>query len=119
MDELMSLLPKSPEDLQDSAQRISVRASEHAADEEFDSPYTVAAKKNGEDLSFWEKLKAAKLSDGKLQLGELSGGKVDDITVCVAMVVQSTDGVSLGEWNNFETIETSDLREGKGLEVNV
>ena len=70
------------------------------------------------DLPFWEKLKGAKLVDGKLQLQQLQGGKVDDITVLVAVVTSSTSASALKEpTSNFDSMITADLRAGKGLEI--
>ena len=58
--------------------------------------------------------------EGKLQLPQLQGGKVDDITVVVAAVTSAGSPAALSSpANNYETIETADLRAGKGLEVAV
>jgi protein phosphatase PTC7 len=40
------------------------------------------------DWPWWMKLANTRLRDGRLQLGELSGGKQDDITVLVAVVCE-------------------------------
>jgi hypothetical protein len=60
-----------------------------AGDPEYDSPYIAAARKNGYDLPFWEKLMAIRWEDGRLKLGRLKGGKIDDITVIVARVTET------------------------------
>ncbi|WIA37810.1 hypothetical protein OEZ86_014673 [Tetradesmus obliquus] len=52
------------------------------------SSYTAEAKAQGLDWPWWMKVMNTKLKDGKVQLGELTGGKMDDITVLVAMVVE-------------------------------
>ena len=57
-----------------------------AEDESYDSPYVQAARKEGMDLPWWEKLASASMSDGGVQFGQLTGGKLDDITVLVARV---------------------------------
>lgn len=41
------------------------------------------------DWPWWMKLANTKLKDGKVQLGALTGGKMDDITVLVAMVEET------------------------------
>lgn len=41
------------------------------------------------DWPWWMKLQNTKLKDGKLQLGELTGGKMDDITVLMAVVEEA------------------------------
>jgi len=57
-----------------------------AEDPEFESPYILQALQQGMDLPWWEKLANTRVKDGKLQIGRLSGGKQDDITVLVARV---------------------------------
>ena len=56
-----------------------------ADDDTFDSPYTTAARAEGYDLPFWDKVLKSRLVDGKLSIGQLIGGKLDDITVIVAV----------------------------------
>ena len=41
------------------------------------------------DWPWWMKLANTRIQDGKVQLGELTGGKMDDITVLVAMVEEA------------------------------
>lgn len=84
MDELISLLPKSPEELQRAADAIAGAAEGHAHDDEFDSPYIQEALRQGMDISIWDKLKGIKFRGGRLQLGRLTGGKVDDVTCVLA-----------------------------------
>jgi hypothetical protein len=62
-----------------------------AEDEDFESPYIQSAREEGMDLPWWQKILGAKLVDGKLQLGRISGGKLDDITVLVARVSDQLD----------------------------
>jgi protein phosphatase PTC7 len=45
--ELLSLLPSSAEDVDAAADRIAKRARQHAADEDFASPYSTEAKSQG------------------------------------------------------------------------
>lgn len=59
----------------------------HSQDSTFDSPYAVEARKAGLELSIWDKLSAATFTEGGFKLGEITGGKMDDITVLVASVV--------------------------------
>lgn len=40
------------------------------------------------DLPWWEKLVGATFKQGRLQLKQLTGGKMDDITVIVALAEQ-------------------------------
>jgi protein phosphatase PTC7 len=65
-------------------------AVSHSQDPEYDSPYAIEARKQGYELSFFEKIAAAKLTEGGLQLGQISGGKMDDITILVGEV-EKTD----------------------------
>ncbi|WIA37811.1 hypothetical protein OEZ86_014673 [Tetradesmus obliquus] len=86
--EVLELLPRSAEGVDAAADKIAKLARRHAADEDFASPYTAEAKAQGLDWPWWMKVMNTKLKDGKVQLGELTGGKMDDITVLVAMVVE-------------------------------
>jgi protein phosphatase PTC7 len=61
-----------------------------ADDDDFDSPYIQAAREDGMDIPWWEKLVTAKFKDGKFKLGQMTGGKLDDITVVVARVTTKT-----------------------------
>ncbi len=53
---------------------------------EYESPYALEARRQGYELNFFEKLQAAKFTEGGLQLGQITGGKMDDITVVVGVV---------------------------------
>jgi hypothetical protein len=79
-----------------------------ADDEDYDSPYIQSARSEGMDLPWWQKLLSAKFENGQFQVGKLSGGKLDDITVVVARVSEtpgfassrstsSSDDASLGQ----------------------
>ncbi len=48
------------------------------------------------DLPWHEKLLGASFQNGQLILGKLSGGKLDDITVLMARVMQVTEEVPAG-----------------------
>jgi len=85
--EILGLLPRDPSEVDDAAARIAALARRHAADTKFSSPYTQSAVQQGYDLPWWEKLAGMRFSGGRLKLKQLSGGKMDDITVLVAMVV--------------------------------
>lgn len=65
-----------------------------ADDPEFDSPYVKAAREEGIDLPWWEKVAMGKFENGKFSLKKLTGGKLDDITVVVARV---TDALPVAE----------------------
>lgn len=60
-----------------------------ADDPELESPYVKAAKAEGLDLPWWEKIQGAKFENGRFSLKELLGGKLDDITVLVARVTDA------------------------------
>ena len=54
------------------------------------------ALEQGMDLPWWEKIANTRFKDGKLKIGQLSGGKQDDITVLVARVSEkSTAGAEV------------------------
>lgn len=67
----------------DSAQRtasaLALLASQHAKDVKYESPYSQEAILQGNDLPFWKKILGQKLT----------GGKLDDITVLIAHVVDA------------------------------
>eukprot|EP00887_Chlorella_sp_A99_P007762 scaffold20.g7762.t1 len=71
---------------QATAAALGTLASRQANDTTWESPYTQEALTEGIDIPFWEKLCTATFKDGKLELGKLRGGKLDDITVLVARV---------------------------------
>lgn len=85
-EELLPLLPTSEESVKQAALQIANAASTNAYDDDYSSPYTVEAVRQGMDLSWWQKLVGARFKDGKFQLARLQGGKLDDITVVVAYV---------------------------------
>lgn len=76
--EVCAALMEEGKDAQEVAEAIATRAFEHSVDEEYDSPFTVEARKNGYDVEWWEK------AQGKL----LVGGKMDDIAVVVAFLAE-------------------------------
>nr|ADI46917.1 MTM0349 [Volvox carteri f. nagariensis] len=84
--EIVSLLPKAPADVQASAEAIATAARRHASDAEYASPYTREALSQGLDLPWWDKLLGMSFKGGKVHLKQLTGGKMDDITVLVAYV---------------------------------
>jgi len=87
--EILKLMPQSADEVQKAARAIGKLARKHAADPNFPSPYTEEAKAQGLDWPWWMKLMNTKFQDGQLKLGELVGGKMDDITVLVAMVEEA------------------------------
>ena len=60
-----------------------------ADDPEYDSPYVQAAREEGLDLPWYEKVAAGKFENGKFSFKRLTGGKLDDITVVVARVTDA------------------------------
>ncbi|KAG2429355.1 hypothetical protein HXX76_011121 [Chlamydomonas incerta] len=88
--EIIAMSPRSPTDAQSSADAIAATARRHASDTEFASPYTREALSQGLDLPWWDKLLGMSFKGGKLHLKQLTGGKMDDITVLVAFV-EATD----------------------------
>lgn len=78
-------------------QRCRRRGAQRADDDEFESPYVQSARDEGLDLPWWRKVLQAKIDDGKLQLGRLTGGKLDDITVLVARVADAPEAAPEAE----------------------
>ena len=61
-----------PHNLQmQAAARIAEAASGHANDDDFESPYSKQALRQGFDLPWWTKLLGTRLVDGRLQLARL------------------------------------------------
>ncbi|KAI8465998.1 MAG: phosphatase 2C-like domain-containing protein [Monoraphidium minutum] len=85
-DDILALLPQGPSGAQAAADSIAGMARAHACDPEFPSPYTREALQQGYDLSLFEKLRRLTWRDGRVRLGRLTGGKLDDITVLVSVV---------------------------------
>ena len=71
------------------AEALGEVAFANSQDPEYESPYALEARKQGYELSFFEKIQAAKFTEGGLQLGQINGGKADDISVVVALVEQA------------------------------
>ncbi|GLC40993.1 hypothetical protein PLESTB_000954400 [Pleodorina starrii] len=84
--EIISLLPKSAADVGSAADAIATAARRHASDAEYASPYTREALSQGLDLPWWDKLLGMSFKGGKVHLKQLTGGKMDDITVLVSYV---------------------------------
>ena len=55
-----------------AAHQIADAASCNAYNDNYASPYTVEAVRQGMDLPWWQKLAGARLKDGKLQLAQLT-----------------------------------------------
>ena len=60
-----------------AASQIAEAASNNAFDDEYSSPYTAEAKKQGIDLPWWQKVSGARIKDGKVQLARLQVCTVD------------------------------------------
>ncbi|KAL6764776.1 serine/threonine protein phosphatase [Haematococcus lacustris] len=99
--EIISNAPVDSEDVQRAADSIAVLARQHASDDDFPSPYTREALSQGIDLPWWEKLVGASFKSGRLQLKQLTGGKMDDITVLVALV-EAADPPAASDSSNAE-----------------
>lgn len=84
--EIATLAPRTAGEVQRSADRMAATARTHAADNDFSSPYVREALSQGLDLPWWEKLVGATFKNGRFALKQLAGGKMDDITVMVALV---------------------------------
>jgi len=84
--EIAKMAPRSAEEVQSAADAISALAAERGADSEFDSPYAAEAMDQGVELPIWEKLSKISFEGGKLELGKIRGGKLDDVTVVVGFV---------------------------------
>lgn len=89
-EEIVELAPKDVDSVEDAALAIACRASEHANDPDFESPYSKEAEAELQP-SFWDKLANASFENGKLELGKRRGGKLDDITVIVGFVVEENN----------------------------
>ncbi|PSC71030.1 serine threonine phosphatase [Micractinium conductrix] len=87
-EDIVRLAPPSAAEVEQAAAAMAELASQNAADPDFESPYSREALEEGYDLPWWEKLTTSKFKDGKFELGKLRGGKMDDITVVCAYVVQ-------------------------------
>lgn len=102
-EEIASLAPSSSSEVQASAEKLAALAMEHGQDPDFESPYVVEAAQDGIDVPIWEKLANASFKGGKFQLGGLSGGKLDDVTVVVAYVEKI--GTVVENTGTFENTE--------------
>ncbi len=71
------------------ASALGEMAFANSQNPEYESPYALEARRQGYELNFFEKLQAAKFTEGGLQLGQITGGKMDDITVVVGVVEEA------------------------------
>lgn len=90
--DIVSLAPRSAEEVEGAASALASLAACHGADPTYLSPYAVEASKEGIDIPIWEKLSKVSFNDGKLQLGKLQGGKLDDVTVVIGYVEATEQG---------------------------
>eukprot|EP00873_Tetraselmis_striata_P004201 jgi/Tetstr1/424465/TSEL_014994.t1 len=88
-DEVAAIVDINKGNLDKTAKQLAELARMHSEDEQFESPYANAAVAEGINLPWWEQLLKIRFVDGKLKLGRLTGGKMDDITVIVAQVQQA------------------------------
>lgn len=57
-----------------AAEQIAQAAQAHAEDDNFESPYSRAALRQGLDLPWWQKLVTATFKNGRFELGRLKVG---------------------------------------------
>ncbi|KAJ3693809.1 hypothetical protein LUZ60_009289 [Juncus effusus] len=79
-DEILSEISKF-QDMKDAAKGLAELANNHSRDFYFDSPYIIEARKRGFDVKWYEKALGKKLT----------GGKLDDITVVIGQIIQSSN----------------------------
>ena len=70
-----------------AALQIANAASTNAYDDQYPSPYTVEAVRQGMDLPWWQKLLGARFKDGKFQLARLQVCVTSSHSACVACLV--------------------------------
>ena len=70
-----------------AALQIANAASTNAYDDQYPSPYTVEAVRQGMDLPWWQKLLGARFKDGKFQLARLQVCATSTLSACVACLV--------------------------------
>lgn len=86
VDSVLDIVNSGGDDVQGVATRLGELAAEKAQDAEYESPYALEARKAGIELSFWDKLSNAKMTSNGFEFGQVTGGKLDDITILVAKV---------------------------------
>ena len=70
-----------------AALQIADAASTNAYDDQYPSPYTVEAVRQGMNLPWWQKLLGARFKDGKFQLARLQVCATSTLSACVACLV--------------------------------
>ena len=70
-----------------AALQIANAASTNAYDDQYPSPYTVEAVRQGMDLPWWQKLLGARFKDGKFQLARLQVCVTSSHSACIACLV--------------------------------
>ncbi len=96
-EDIVALAPRSAGEVQAAADALASLAACHGADPEYDSPYAMEAREEGIDIPIWEKIGKVSFSNGQVQLGQLSGGKQDDVTVVMAWVEASSGGGAVAD----------------------
>ncbi|KAF5192527.1 phosphatase PTC7-like protein [Thalictrum thalictroides] len=76
--EIVSIITRF-NDVAEAAKALATLANNHSRDNNFDSPYTIEARRRGYDIPLWKKVLGKKLT----------GGKLDDITVIIGRVISS------------------------------
>ncbi len=100
--DMLALAPRTAEEVDGAATALASLAARHGLDPEYESPYSVEASKEGIDIPIWEKLSKFSFNKGKVELGKLVGGKLDDVTVVIAFVEAAQSGESTENGNSTD-----------------
>ena len=84
--DMVNLAPRTAEEVDGAASALASLAARHGLDPEYESPYSVEASQQGIDIPIWQKISKFSFTNGKLELGKLVGGKLDDVTVVIGYV---------------------------------
>ena len=93
--DMAALAPRTAEEVESACEALASLAACRGADPTYLSPYAVEAAEEGIDIPIWDKLSKMSFSGGKLELGRLEGGKLDDVTVVVGFVEDAEVGAAV------------------------
>jgi hypothetical protein len=85
--DIAALAPTTEAEVDAAADRLMALATKLASDGSYESPYVKAAQEAGFKPTLMESLMGMSFDKGKLSLGGMRGGKLDDITLLCALVV--------------------------------
>jgi hypothetical protein len=85
--DIAALAPTTEAEVEAAADRLMALATKLASDGSYESPYVKAAQEAGFKPTLMESLMGMSFDKGKLSLGGMRGGKLDDITLLCALVV--------------------------------